>query len=70
LALLLALIKRRRLKVARGCPAAELLAELAAFHRRRDGRGRIRIEARSDGHHGGLAIATALGLFAQGLQGV
>jgi hypothetical protein len=42
-ALLVAAVEQRRLRVARGCPVA---AELAAYRKRRDARGRIRIEAR------------------------
>jgi hypothetical protein len=68
LGLLVAAVEEQRLKVARGCPAAaELLAELAAYRKRRDGRGRIRVEARGPDHHGDLATAVALALFAQGL---
>lgn len=67
-ALLVAAVEQRRLRVAKGCPAAaELLVEMAAFHRRRDSRGRVRVEARGPGHHGDLGIAVALALFAQGL---
>jgi hypothetical protein len=69
LGLLVAAVEQGRLRVARGCPAAaELLAELAAYRKRRDRRGRVRIEARGPGHHGDLAVAVALGLLAQGLQ--
>jgi hypothetical protein len=70
-ALLVAAVEQGRLRVAKGCPAAaELLAELAAYGKRRDVRGRIRIEARGPGHHGDLAVAVALGLLGQGLARV
>lgn len=66
-ALLVAAVEQGRLRVAKGCPAAaELLAELAAYRKRRDGR----IEARGEGHHGDLGIAVTLELFAQGLARV
>jgi hypothetical protein len=68
LALLMAAVEQRRLRVAKGCPAAiGLLAELAAYRKRRDRRGQVAIKARGDGHHGDLGIAVALALFAQGL---